>query len=69
MNITNALTSIIAQATALIQKHADKAIGDMTIDKALSTIERMQAIRDREAVYAREKACKACIKKAQKKGF
>ena len=69
MNITNALTSIIAQATALIQKHADKAIGNMSIEHALSTIERMQAIRDREAVYAREKACKACMKKAQKKRF
>ena len=67
MNITNALTSIIAQATALIQKHADKAIGDMHIDKALSTIERMQAIRDREAIYAQERACKSCIKKAQKR--
>ena len=67
MSITNTLTGIIAQATALVQKHADRAIGDMTIDKALSTIERMQAIRDREAVYAQERACKACIKKAHKR--
>ena len=67
MNITNALTSIIAQATALIQKHADKAIGNMRIEQALDTIERMQAIRDREAIYAQEKACKSCIKKAQKR--
>ena len=67
MNITNTLTTIIAQATSLIEKHAQKAIGNMTIDKALDTIERMQAIRDREATYAQERACKACIKKAQKK--
>ena len=67
MSITNTLTGIIAQATALVQKHADRAIGDMTIDKALSTIERMQAIRDREAVYAQERACKSCIKKAHKR--
>lgn len=66
MNITNTLTGIIAQATALIQKHADRAIGDMRIDEALATIERMQAIRDREAIYAQERACKSCIKKAQK---
>jgi len=67
MNITNTLTAVIAKATALVQAHADRAIGDMTIDKALATIERLQAIRDREAVYAQERACKACIKKAQKK--
>ena len=67
MNITNALTGVIAHATKLIQTHADKAIGNMTIDNALSTIERLQAIRDRESIYARERACKACIKKAQKR--
>ena len=67
MNITNTLTAVIAKATNLVQTHADRAIGDMTIDKALATIERLQAIRDREAVYAQERACKACIKKAQKK--
>ncbi len=67
MSITNTLTGIIAQATKLVQTHADKAIGNMTIDKALSTIERIQAIRDRESVYARERACKSCIKKAQKR--
>jgi hypothetical protein len=67
MNITNALTGIIAHATKLVQTHADKAIGDMTIDKALSTIERLQTIRDRESTYARERACKSCIKKVQKK--
>ena len=67
MSITNALTGIIAQATKLIQTHADKAIGNMTIEKALDTIERMQAIRDREAIYAKERACKSCIKKAHKR--
>lgn len=67
MNTTNTLTGIIAQATILIEKHAERAIGDMTIDHALETIERIQAIRDREAIYAQERACKACIKKAQKK--
>ena len=67
MNITNALTGIIAHATKLVQTHADKAIGNMTIDNALTTIERLQAIRDREAIYARERACKACIKKAHKR--
>ena len=67
MNITNTLTGVIAQATKLLQAHADKAIGNMTIDKALSTIERLQAIRDRESTYAQERACKSCIKKAQKK--
>ena len=67
MNITNTLTAVIAKATTLVQTHADRAIGDMTIDKALATIERLQAIRDREAVYAQERACKSCIKKAQKK--
>ena len=66
MNIPYALTGIIAQATKLIQAHADKAIGNMTIEKALDTIERMQAIRDREAIYAKERACKSCIKKAHK---
>ena len=65
--ITTALTKVIEEATKLIQKHADKTIGDMTIEKALTTIERLQVIRDREAVYARERACKSCIKKAQKK--
>ena len=67
MNITNALTAVIAKATALVQTHADRAIGNMTLEKALHTIERLQAIRDREAVYAQERACKACIKKAQKR--
>ena len=67
MNITNTLTGIIAQATALIEEHAQKHIGNMRIDEALSTIERLQALRDREAIYAQERACKACIKKAQKR--
>ena len=67
MNITNALTAVIAKATALVQTHADRAIGNMTLEKALHTIERLQAIRDREAVYAQERACKSCIKKAQKR--
>ena len=67
MNITNTLTAVIAKATALVQAHADKAIGNMSIDHALVTIERLQAIRDREAVYAQERACKACIKKAHKR--
>ena len=67
MNITNALTGIIAHATKLVQTHADKAIGNMTIDNALTTIERLQAIRDRESVYTRERACKSCIKKAHKR--
>jgi len=66
MNITNTLTGIIAHATKLVQTHADKAIGNMTIDNALGTIERLQAIRDRESIYTREKACKSCIKKAHK---
>jgi hypothetical protein len=67
MNITNTLTGIIAHATKLVQTHADKAIGNMTIDNALGTIERLQAIRDRESTYAQERACKACTKKVQKK--
>lgn len=67
MNIANTLTGIIAQATALIEEHAQKHIGNMTIEQALDTIERVQALRDREAVYAQERACKACIKKAQKR--
>ena len=67
MNITNTLTAVIAKATNLVQTHADRAIGNMSIDHALATIERLQTIRDREAVYAQERACKACIKKAQKK--
>jgi len=67
MSITNTLTGIIAHATKLVQTHTDKAIGDMTLEKALSTIERLQAIRDREAVYTQERACKGCIKKAQKR--
>ncbi len=67
MNITNALTGIIAHATKLIQTHADKAIGNMSMDNALSTIERLQAIRDRESLYVQERACKPCIKKAQKR--
>ena len=67
MNITNTLTTIIEQATTLIEKQALKDIGNMTIEEALDIIERMQDIRDREAIYAREKACKACIKKVQKK--
>ena len=66
MNITNTLTEIIAHATKLVQTLADKAIGNMSIDHALATIERVQAIRDRESVYAQERACKSCIKKTQK---
>lgn len=66
MNITNTLTGIIAHATKLVQTHADKAIGNMSIDHALATIERVQAIRDRESVYAQERACTSCIKKTQK---
>ena len=67
MNITSKLSTIIEQAISLIEKQAQKHIGNMTIEKALDTIERMQAIRDHEAIYAQERACKACIKKAQKK--
>lgn len=65
--ITTTLTKVIAEATSLIEKHAQNAIGGMTIEKALDTIERLQTIRDREATYAKERACKSCIKKAQKR--
>lgn len=67
MNITNKLTNVITQATNLLENNALKLISNMSIEKALDTIERLQAIRDREAIYAKERACKSCIKKAQKK--
>lgn len=65
-NTTSTLTATITEATALIEKHIQKHIGNMTIEQALNIIEHMQSIRDREAIYAQEKACKACKKKAQK---
>lgn len=65
--ITTTLTKVIAEATSLIEKHAQNAIAGMTIEKALDTIERLQTIRDREAAYGKERACKSCIKKAQKR--
>lgn len=67
MNLPNVLTKLIEQATNLIQNNADRVIGNMTIDKALQTIERLQEIRDREAVYSKQRACNSCIKKALKK--
>ena len=67
MNIEDVLSLIIARTTDTLELNSDRAIGDMTIDKALTTIQRLQDIRDREAQYVRSKFKSPYVKKAQKK--
>ena len=66
MTTTDILTKVIKDTTERIEAQAPTLTGGMTITQAIGFLERLQAIRDREAVYLRQKACKACIKKAQK---
>jgi hypothetical protein len=66
MTTTDILTKVIKDTTERIEAQSLSLISGMSINQTIPFLERLQAIRDREAVYAREKACKACIKKAQK---
>lgn len=61
------LSTIIEEAITLIENNVSKHVGNMSLVQAIDTIERLQMIREREAQYTKQKACKACIKKAQKK--
>jgi len=65
-NTTNKLTTLIEQATELIQKNSERAIGNLPLHQVLDLIKEIQSIRDKEATYIEGRACKACIKKKLK---
>jgi len=65
MNTTRTLSQVIAQAVTLIENNAQSLIGNMSINDALHVIERLQAIRDAEAIHAHMNT-KACIKACSK---